>query len=87
MVIVGELGLQRGVGGQNSHVQPMRFAKPIFFEIQTGMMDMDAFELYFLVETKAGRRGQENGRFEVTLRAQAVNGRFNLFRDSEHCLP
>jgi hypothetical protein len=83
VVICGELDLQRGVGPQNSRLQPLRFAKPIFFEIQTGMLDVDAFQLYFLVETKATQRGDKNGKFEITLRAQAVNGKFNMFRDSK----
>lgn len=75
---MGELALQGASSGAD-----LRFAKPIHFEIQTGMLDAGAFQLYFVVET-LGQGINDRGRYEITLRCQAVRGMFSgLYKDSE----
>jgi len=77
---MGELHLQRASSQMGAD---LRFTKPIHFEIQTGMLDVDAFQLYFVVQT-LGQGINDRDRYEITLRAQAVRGRFSgLHRDSE----
>ncbi|KAI9154857.1 hypothetical protein HJFPF1_07416 [Paramyrothecium foliicola] len=78
IVLLGEVDIRRGAPFQK---EDPKFNKPIYFEIQTGMLDVDAFQIYFLIETRDRNTGDTEVE-EVTLRAQAVRGRFNIERDN-----